>query len=203
MSPRHFHYFTGRVPFAATALLVGVATMLAMALPGAAAPATQPVPPNTAPGVCDQYAGDPDPGTPAWTARDLNNVDCSYQRRVDAQTNPAFAAKNAQQTAVELAEFASTLAEWAAEPNRLHANCCSSAQAKVADPFRSPEEWAANGRGRQVKFSIINRNGAKLRARLYAPLDTRRTYPALTFTPGLQSYNEVNSWFAEGMAEAG
>ena len=102
MSPRHFHYFTGRVPFAATALLVGVATMLAMALPGAAAPATQPVPPNTAPGVCDQYAGDPDPGTPAWTARDLNNVDCSYQRRVDAQTNPAFAAKNAQQTAVEL-----------------------------------------------------------------------------------------------------
>ena len=203
MSPRHFHYFTDRVPFAATALLVGVATMLAMALPGAAAPATQPVPPNTAPGVCDQYAGDPDPGTPAWTARDLNNVDCSYQRRVDAQTNPAFAAKNAQQTAVELAEFASTLAEWAAEPNRLHANCCSSAQAKVADPFRSPEEWAANGRGRQVKFSIINRNGAKLRARLYAPLDTRRTYPALTFTPGLQSYNEVNSWFAEGMAEAG
>jgi hypothetical protein len=25
----------------------------------------------------------------------------------------------------------------------------------------------------------------------------------VTFTPGLQSYNEVNSWFAQGMAEAG
>ena len=34
-------------------------------------------------------------------------------------------------------------------------------------------------------------------------LASKRTYPALTFTPGLQSYNEVNSWFAEGMAEAG
>ena len=50
---------------------------------------------------------------------------------------------------------------------------------------------------------MINRDGAKLRARLYAPLDETRLYPALTFTPGLQSYNEVNSWFAEGMAEAG
>jgi hypothetical protein len=36
-----------------------------------------------------------------------------------------------------------------------------------------------------------------------APLNTKRTYPALTFTPGLQSYNEVNSWFGEGMAEDG
>lgn len=192
-----------RLTPALTTLLGGSALTLATALPGAAAAATQPGPPNISPGVCDQYAGDPDPGTPAWTARDLNNVDCSYQRRVDAQTSPAFQSKTAQQTAVEEAEFTSTLAEWAAEPNRIHANCCTSPQAKVADPFRSPEEWAAAGRGRQLKFSIINRNGAKIRARLFAPLDTTRRYPALTFTPGLQSYNEVNAWFAEGMAEAG
>src|SRR5829696_3362730 len=190
------------VPTVAT-LLGGVALALASALPGGAAPATQPVPPNTEPGVCDEYAGDPDPGTPAWTARDLNNVGCSYQRRADAQASPAFQSKTAQQTAVEIAEFTSTLAEWAAEPNRIHANCCTSPQAKVADPFRSPEEWAAARRGRQLKFSIINRNGAKIRARLFAPLDTTRRFPALTFTPGLQSYNEVNAWFAEGMAEAG
>jgi len=192
-----------RLLAALATLLGGVALALASALPGGAAPATQPVPPNTEPGVCDEYAGDPDPGTPAWTARDLNNVGCSYQRRADAQASPAFQSKTAQQTAVEIAEFTSTLAEWAAEPNRIHANCCTSPQAKVADPFRSPEEWAAARRGRQLKFSIINRNGAKIRARLFAPLDTTRRFPALTFTPGLQSYNEVNAWFAEGMAEAG
>jgi dienelactone hydrolase len=192
-----------RLPAVLMTLLGGTALALAAAVPAMAAPATQEVPPDTTAGVCDQYAGDPDPGTPAWTARDLNNVGCSYQRRVDAQTSPAFASKSAQQTAVEVEEFASTLAEWAAEPNRVHANCCTSPQAKVADPFRSPEEWAASGRGRQLKFSIINRNGAKLRARLFAPRDTGHRYPALTFTPGLQSYNEVNAWFAEGMAEAG
>ena len=74
---------------------------------------------------------------------------------------------------------------------------------KVGDPFRSPEEWAAAGRGRHLKFSFINRDGAKLRARLYAPPGTAGRYPAITFTPGLQSYNEVNSWFPQGMAEAG
>jgi len=193
---------TRRLAAALATLLGGAALVLASALPGAAAP-TQPGPPNTDPGVCDRYAGDPDPGTPAWTARDLNNVGCAYQRRNDAQASPAFQSKNAQQTAIEEQEFTATSAEWAAEPNRIHANCCTSPSAKVADPFRSPEEWAAAGRGRQLKFSIINRNGAKLRARLFAPLDTSKRYPALTFTPGLQSYNEVNAWFAEGMAEAG
>ena len=155
------------------------------------------------PGVCDQYAGDPAPGTAAWQARDANNVSCDYQRTTDADANPAFRAKTTEQVAIEVAEFRQTLAEWAAEPNRLHANCCTSPPSKVGDPFRSPEEWAAAGRGRHLKFSFINRDGAKLRARLYAPPGTAGRYPAVTFTPGLQSYNEVNSWFPQGMAEAG
>jgi dienelactone hydrolase len=185
----------------ATVLVAGVALLLAAS---AQAAPTQTVPPNTAPGICDQYAGDPSPGTPQWTDRDTNNVGCSYQRHVDAQTNPAFLAKDQQQIAIEELEFATVTApEWAAEPNRQHANCCTSPQSKVGDPFRSPEEWAAAGRGHHLKFSFINSNGAKLRARLYAPIDDTRRYPAVTFTPGLQSYNEVNSWFAEGMAEAG
>jgi dienelactone hydrolase len=171
--------------------------------PAPAAP-TQDVPPDTTPGVCDQYAGDPDAGTPEWRDRDANNVGCSYQRHQDAQASPAFLAKHHEQVAIEEVEFATVTApEWAAEPNRQHLNCCANPQAKVADPFRNPEEWAAAGRGRHLKFSLINSNGAKLRARLYAPIDMTQRYPALTFTPGLQSYNEVNSWFAQGMAEAG
>ena len=128
---------------------------------------------------------------------------CDYQRTTDADANPAFRAKTTEQVAIEVAEFRQTLAEWAAEPNRRHANCCTSPPSKVGDPFRSPEEWAAAGRGRHLKFSFINRDGAKLRARLYAPPGTAGRYPAVTFTPGLQSYNEVNSWFPQGLAEAG
>jgi dienelactone hydrolase len=183
-------------------LAVVVASTLLAPLAADAAP-TQSVPPNTSPGVCDQYAGDPAFPSAAWVARDANNVGCDYQRREDAQASPAFLAKNAQQLTIEQAEYQVTLAEWAAEPNRIHANCCTVPAAKIADPFRSPEEWAAAGRGRHQKFYLINRNGAKLRARLFAPNDTSKKYPALTFTPGLQSYNEVNLWFAEGMAEAG
>ena len=190
-----------------SAVVIALTTAVALAVgaaPAPAAPPTQDVPPNTAPGVCDEYAGDPAAGTLAWLARDANNVACDYQRLTDAQANPAYLAKVQEQTAIELTEFATVTApEWAAEPNRTHLNCCSSPAPKVADPFRSPEEWADAGRGRHLKFSFINRDGAKLRARLYAPTDTSRTHPAVTFTPGLQSYNEVNSWFAQGMAEAG
>lgn len=189
---------------AAVALSAAVLASVVPRMPAWAASATQDVAPDTAPGVCDQYAGDPVAGTQAWTDRDANNVGCSYQRHGDAQQSPAFLAKDQEQMAIEEAEFASTTApEWAAEPGRLHANCCTSPPSKVGDPFRSPEEWAAAGRGRHLKFSFINRDGAKLRARLYAPIDTTTRYPAVTFTPGLQSYNEVNSWFPEGLAEAG
>lgn len=187
----------------AVALMAGVAATL-FPVTATAAPPTQGVPPNLALGVCDQYAGDPDPGSLAWQARDANNVACDLQRHQDAQLSPAFLAKYQQQVAAEVAEFTTVTApEWAAEPNRLHLAGTTVPAAKVGDPFRSPEEWAAAGRGRHLKFSFINRDGAKLRARLYAPSTTATRYPAITFTPGLQSYNEVNSWFAQGMAEAG
>src|SRR5258706_2725899 len=155
--------------------------------------------------VCDDDAGNPADGTPEWTQRDTTNVACGYQRYQDAADSPAFQAKDQQQVAIEEQEFATvTAVEWASDPIvRVHANCCTSPQSKVGDPWRSPEEWAAAGRGRHTKFYFINRSGAKLRARLFAPNDQTHTYPVLVFSPGLQSYNEVNAWFPEEMAEAG
>jgi dienelactone hydrolase len=154
--------------------------------------------------VCDEYAGDPAEGMPEWTQRDADNVVCGNQKAVDADASPAFQAKYDEQVAVEQIEFATVTApEWAAEPTRLHAGAGAVPESKVTDPFRSPEEWAAAGRGRHTKFYFINGLGAKLRARLFAPNDTTRTYPVLVFSPGLQSYNEVNAWFPEEMAEAG
>jgi hypothetical protein len=158
--------------------------------------------------VCDEAAGDPAEGTPEWIGRDTTNVACGHQRYQDAAGSPAFLAKNQQQVAIEELEFLTVTApEWAADPIvRIHANCCSNPQSKATDPFRSPEEWAAAGRGRHLKFYFINSvTGAKLRARLFAPnlADPQQTHPALVFSPGLQSYNEVNLWFPEEMAEAG
>src|SRR5436190_11849408 len=104
----------------AAALVPAIALLvLAAALPtrAVAAAPTQNGPSDTTAGVCDQYAGDPDPGTPEWTARDVNNVTCDYQRKTDAQSNPAYLAKLAEQSAVAAAEFATVTApEWAAEP---------------------------------------------------------------------------------------
>jgi dienelactone hydrolase len=172
----------------AVALAVGVASLA----PGARAQL-----------VCDEYAGDPAENTQEWTQRDADNVACGNQRLQDADTSPAFQAKFNEQVAIEVIEFATvTSVEWAAEPNRQH-NPAAVPASKVTDPFRSPEEWAAAGRGRHTKFYFINSLGAKLRARLFAPNDQTHTYPVLVFSPGLQSYNEVNAWFPEEMAEAG
>ena len=158
--------------------------------------------------VCDDYAGDPAENTPEWIQRDANNVACGYQRYQDAAASPAFLAKNQEQIAIEELEFLTVTApEWAADPIvRVHAGAGAVPQSKATDPFRSPEEWAAAGRGRHLKFYFINSiTGAKLRARLFAPnlTDPPQTYPVLAFSPGLQSYNEVNLWFPEEMAEAG
>src|SRR5262245_11012863 len=144
--------------------------------------------------VCDEYAGDPAEGTPEWTQRDAQNVACGEQRTADANASPAFLAKYDEQVAIEQIEFATVTApEWAAEPNRQHAGAGAVPESKVTDPFRSPEEWAATGHGRHLKFYFINSaTGAKLRARLFAPNleNPPQIYPVLAFSPGLQSYNE-------------
>jgi hypothetical protein len=159
--------------------------------------------------VCDGYAGDPAEGTPEWTQRDADNVACGEQKASDADASPAFQAKYNERVAIEEQEFATVTApEWAAEPNRQHAGAGTLPQSKVTDPWRAPDEWTAAGRGRHQKIYFINNaTRAKLRARLFAPLEpdpqNPRKYPVLAFSPGLQSYNEVNDWFPEEMAEAG
>jgi dienelactone hydrolase len=77
--------------------------------------------------------------------------------------------------------------------------------AKVGDPFRIPERWEAAGRGQMTPITFVAKTGAKLNARIYSPNPRPREgrLPGVTFTPGLQSYNEVNAWVAEGLAEAG
>jgi len=157
---------------------------------------------------CDQPAPDPDPAAdPAgWLQRDAQNMACATERQQDAVSNPAFLRKWAARGATEMGAVPGLVAGQAAEPTRPHIGIIHwMPMAKDADPFRDPEEWQAAGRGQVQRFTFIANTGAKLTARLYSPNPTpgEGRLPGLTFSPGLQSYNEVNSWFAQGMAEAG
>ena len=103
-----------------------------------------------------------------------------------------------------MAEFPQTLAEWAAEPNRLHANCCTSPAVEGRGSVPQPRGVGGDRTGPATQVLVhqprrCEAARAPVRAARHQAASTRR----VTFTPGLQSYNEVNSWFAEGMAEAG
>lgn len=157
--------------------------------------------------VCDADAGDPAPDTPEWFARDMNNVACSAQRQEDILTSPAFFRLWLVENAGAAGDYyPDILADLLTEPERLRINpIYFNPSAKVGDPFRNPETWEANGRGQMTRITFLSRGGAHLRARIYSPnpMPDEGLLPAIVFMPGLQSYNEVNSWFGQGMAEEG
>ena len=154
---------------------------------------------------CDAPVSDIDPSADpvAWRLRDLHNIRCSRQHSEDQLANPAFLVRHALLAGPQ---FLENVAEQILEPDRVHANPVFFAPgARAADPFREPGAWERSGRGQTQEVSFIARNGAKIVARLYAPppSDPQPKLPAVTITPGLQSYNEVYEWAAEGLAEAG
>src|SRR5947208_6509492 len=109
------------------------------------------VPSSAAADSCSGSPGDPAPGTPAWHARELREVQCGEQRAADTAANPAFAA-----------------AELTNPPGY------------VGDPFREPEKLNGK-RFRYQKVSFPDPEGQTLDARLFLPLVTRRRppYPAV------------------------
>ena len=142
----------------------------------------------------------------AWRQRDAQNMACATERQQDELNNPAFLRKWAVEDGRSLGDLPGLALGQASEPTRPHIGIIHwTPMSKVGDPFRMPDEWEAAGRGQVQRFTFIASTGAKLTARLYSPNPTARNerLPGLTFSPGLQSYNEVNEWFAEGMAEAG
>ncbi len=182
------------------------AALLAFVTSVSLAPARAAVPPPPEPFACEAPVPDVDPADlAAWMLRDLGNVACGYQRQYDELSNPAFlrtwAAENAEAAGVLPAQ----LAELLAEPTRPRLNPTRLPPAKVTDPFRSPSDWEAAGRGQTQRFQFTSKTGAKLYARLFSPNPSASpaSRPGIVFSPGLFSFNEVNLWFAESMAEAG
>jgi dienelactone hydrolase len=154
--------------------------------------------------VCDQWLGNPAPGTAAWEERDINNLECATQRQQDELTNPAFL----RMWAIESGEgdpdsLTQAIVDQLEQPTRPTVNAIhDSPGTSITDPFRNPVLWQDEGLGQQMTLTIDATDGAHLNARLYWP-NGRGPFPGVLMIPGLQAYNEVYDWVGEGLAEAG
>jgi alpha-beta hydrolase superfamily lysophospholipase len=154
----------------------------------------------------------PKPGTPAYQARDLQNIANAYGRITGPGgqlRNPAYLpALVAAGAEVNLAQ----LLEQAATPT--HPELTAGALVpgwNVGNPFRS--RWSGT-RGRTADVAFTNRYGALLRGTVYAPRPgakdpyTGRTlsgpFPGVVLTEGsVQGSEGMYRWLAQDLAERG
>lgn len=155
-------------------------------------------------------AADPDPGSPEWVQRDLDNMARSAGRMVDQQANPAFH----QTFAVETPGLvAGGLSDQLAHPDRPIVTLGQLVPGgRTTDPFRV--DWAERRRGIATPFEYLNRYGARITGTMWAPalpFTDRVTgrapngpFPTVVITTGsIQGYEEMYLWAAQGLAEAG
>jgi alpha-beta hydrolase superfamily lysophospholipase len=157
-------------------------------------------------------AGPPAPGSPAYVARDLENVAAAYGRvtGLGGQLgNPAYLpalVAQTNQTSVD------QLLQQVAAPTRPALSAGNVFPGwNVGNPLRAG--W--NGtRGLARKVAFTNRYGALLRGTVYRPLDRARDpytgkrlrapFPGVVITPGsVQGSEGMYAWLAEDLAERG
>jgi dienelactone hydrolase len=170
-----------------------------------AAPATA-APPLGVDMSCVAPAGNPEPGTPEWVARDTQNQYCAGLRNRDQLASPAFGFGNLTQGA---ALYAEQMADQAADPSHPRGGFTTLIPgSKSADPFRTIKRWTEAGRGRVQSVSFKGLNGATLRGHVFLPPRSMRRpkggYPGVVITDGsVQAYEELYFWAAEDLASAG
>ena len=154
----------------------------------------------------------PQPGSPAYAARDLTNIADAYGRITGpggqlANPNylPALIRESSLLTAMQLLTQA-------ANPTRLALNPGNVVPGwNVGNPLRAG--WnGTRGRSRQISFT--NRYGALLRGTVYAPLPGAKDpytgaaatgpFPGVVITPGsVQGSEGMYVWLAQDLAERG
>lgn len=155
---------------------------------------------------CVGPAGDPAPGSAAWTERDAVNEFCATQRQGDEVANPAFAAVFSQETPMMFGQQSIAMFE---EPGHPHVTLAQFIPGgTTADPFRTLDRWTAAGRGRVAPVSFAASDGAQLNGYLFEPPASVPKpddgYPGVVITTGsIQGYQQLYFWAAEGLAEAG
>ncbi len=154
--------------------------------------------------------GAPEPGSPEYVARDLQNIDDAYGRITDVQlADPDYLPALATEIpTVALAQ----LLEQAATPTRPSITAGAYFPGwNVGNPLRAG--WDGT-RGRALPVSFTNRYGALLRGTLHAPLEGARDpytgkrlrppFPGVVITEGsVQGSENMYLWLAQDLAERG
>jgi dienelactone hydrolase len=152
---------------------------------------------------CVGPAGDPAPGSQAWTLRDDENMYCATGRLEDEYGSPAFGSTFWSETP---AIFAAQNVAMAEQPGHLHASLAQVIPGgTTADPFRTLDRWTGAGRGRVTPITFPANDGATLNGYIFEPpASVPGPYPSVVITTGsIQGYQQLYFWAAEGLAEAG
>ena len=116
---------------------------------------------------CYAPAGDPEPGSPAWTERDTKNQICAALRNRDQLASPAYGF--AHHTAFPELHL-QALAEQAQDPTNPRGGITTLVPgSRAADPFRTIARWEAAGRGTVTRVEFPFENGATLRGHVFEP----------------------------------
>jgi dienelactone hydrolase len=152
---------------------------------------------------CVGPAGNPAPGSQAWTLRDFENQYCATERLQDEYGNPAFGSTFWSETPGIYATQNLAMAE---QPGHLHLTLGQLVPGgTTTDPFRTLDRWTAAGRGRVKAISFPATDGATLNGYVFEPpASVPGPYPAVVITTGsIQGYQQMYFWAAEGLAESG
>jgi dienelactone hydrolase len=159
-----------------------------------------------------QASDPPEPGSPAYVARDLRNIADAYGRvtgpggqLANPDYLPALIQQSSLLTAAQLLAQAANPARLALSPGNLVPGW------NVGNPLRAG--W--NGtRGLSQQVSFLNRYGALLRGTVYAPrpgaadpytgAPLTGPFPGVVITPGsIQGSEGMYVWLAQDLAERG
>ena len=152
---------------------------------------------------CLAPAGNPAPGTEAWTLRDYENQFCASERLQDEYGSPAFGLTFWSETPAIFAAQNLAMLDAPTHPHLSLAQVIPGGT--TADPFRTLARWTAAGRGRVQAISFPASDGATLNGYVFEPpANAPGPYPAVVITTGsIQGYQQLYFWAAEGLAEAG
>jgi alpha-beta hydrolase superfamily lysophospholipase len=153
---------------------------------------------------------EPEPGSPEWHQRDLENTERMTGRTQDQVGNVDYGVR----LAIATPEIgAASIADQARNPLRPVVSLSRLlAPGQGSDVYR--RDWERDGRGVMVPMEYENRYGARIQGELWAPpspwtdpvtgASHTGPYPAVIITTGsVQGYKELYWWAAQGLAEAG
>lgn len=174
---------------------------LALGLAVVSALATTPVGGQTA---------DPEPGTPEYVQRDVENVLGMTGRNQDLAVHVGYHQRWALATGPALL---GNLQDQLLNPTRPIVSLAQLVPGgEVTDVYR--RDWEQQGRGIMVPFEYLNRDGVRIQGEVWAPpttaVDAVTGHPLADDLPGIvittgsiQGFKEMYWWAAQGLAEAG